>query len=130
MGEAGTRRRVLVGTRAELTDGTQRIVRLDDELYSYENRCSHQGGPVCEGTVIGLVQARLGSHGEMLGERFSDSEPHLVCPWHGVEFRLLTGECVTIPGARLRARQLELDEAGCVYLVLDGAGAAGDGAGL
>jgi nitrite reductase/ring-hydroxylating ferredoxin subunit len=129
MGEARARRRVLVGSRAELTDGTQRIISIDDatevgviahngELYSYENRCSHQGGPVCEGTVIGLVEPRLGSDGEMLGERFSDSEPHLVCPWHGVEFRLLTGECVTIPGARLRRYALEVDHAGDVFLLV------------
>jgi nitrite reductase (NADH) small subunit len=133
MGEEATRRRVLVGRRSELVEGTQRIVSVDSStdvgviayqgaLFSYENRCSHQGGPVCEGSVIGLVEPRLGEHGEMLGERFSESEPHLVCPWHGVEFRLLTGECLTIPGARLRSYELEVDDSGDVYVLVDGNG--------
>lgn len=124
----GTRQRVHVGRRCELPDGTQRIVTVDDgteigviahrgELYAYRNRCSHQGGPVCEGTVIGLVAPRLGAAGEMLGERFDDDEPHLVCPWHGVEFRLLTGECVTIPGARLRAYEVAVHD-GDVYVLV------------
>ncbi len=134
MGEEGTRRRVLVGRRSELVDGTQRIVSVDSStdvgviayqgaLFSYESRCSHQGGPVCEGSVIGLVEPRLGENGEMLGERFSESEPHLVCPWHGVEFRLFTGDCLTIPGARLRAYDLEVDDSGDVYVLVDGNGA-------
>lgn len=32
MGEEGTRRRVLVGSRAEMTDGTQRIVSVDGAI--------------------------------------------------------------------------------------------------
>jgi len=109
-----------VGRRSELTDGTQRIVTLTDgaevgviahngTLYAYRNRCAHQGGPVCEGTVIGLVAPRFDQYGAMLGERFDDDEPHLVCPWHGVEFRLTTGECVTIPGASLRKYEITID---------------------
>lgn len=82
---------------------------------------------MCEGTVIPLVEARLGSNGEMLGERFSETEPHLVCPWHGVEFKLLTGECVTIPGARLQRFELELDGAGDVYLLLGDGNPPADG---
>jgi len=130
MGEEATRRRVLVGRRSEFVEGTQRIVSVDSStdvgviayqgtLFSYENRCSHQGGPVCEGSVIGLVEPRLGDNGEMLGERFSETEPHLVCPWHGVEFRLLTGECLTIPGARLRPFEVDVDDSGDVYLLVD-----------
>jgi nitrite reductase/ring-hydroxylating ferredoxin subunit len=124
-----THRRAFVGSRADLPDGTQRIVTVDEdteigviahagELYAYRNRCSHQGGPVCEGTIIGLVEPRLSDDGAMLGERFSETEPHLVCPWHGVEFRLLTGECVTIPRARLRRYALEIDDGGDVYVVI------------
>jgi nitrite reductase (NADH) small subunit len=123
-----TRQHAYVGRRSDLPDGTQRIVAVDDlieigviahggELYAYRNRCSHQGGPVCEGTVIGLVAPRLDADGTMLGERFDDDEPHLVCPWHGVEFRLVTGECVTIPGARLRVHEV-VERDGDVYVVL------------
>lgn len=120
--------RVHVGSRSELRDGTHRIVSLDDGtevgviahgggLYAYRNRCSHQGGPVCEGIVIGSVAPRLGPDGDMLGERFDDDDPHLVCPWHGVEFHLLTGECVTIPRARLRAYEVAVED-DQVYLIV------------
>lgn len=112
--------RVLVGKRSELVNGTRKVVSLpdgrdigvivhDDEIYAYRNRCMHQGGPVAEGLIIGRVMARLGADGQMLGEEFNEEEPHLICPWHGVEYQLKGGQCVTNPKARLIAHEIVVD---------------------
>jgi nitrite reductase (NADH) small subunit len=69
------------------------IFRWDGELRAYENRCRHQGGPVCTGEVLGRTEAVLNPDGTVAGERLVDARPHLVCPWHGWEYDLATGRC-------------------------------------
>jgi hypothetical protein len=36
------------------------------------------------------------------GQRFSETETHFVCPWHGYEYDLATGECAADRRRRLR----------------------------
>lgn len=118
---------VRVGTRADFTDDGRRIVRVggteigvlqhDGRFVAYENRCVHQGGPVCEGRIIGKVEAVLADDKTMLGERFSERETHLVCPWHGYEYDLATGECAV--DRNLRLRRFEVVEKGDeIYVVV------------
>ena len=41
----------------DASDRTIGIFRIDGKLYAYENRCPHQGGPVCQGMVTpGVVE--------------------------------------------------------------------------
>jgi nitrite reductase (NADH) small subunit len=119
---------VFVCRRDDLADDTRRLVDLDgvevavllagDSVVAYENRCVHQGGPVCEGMIIGRVEAMLDGDQRHLGETFSTSELHIVCPWHGWEYDLATGECAA--DRRLRLRGFEISERdGEVYLVVD-----------
>ena len=79
------------------------IFRLNGRLVAYENRCRHQGGPVCSGRVLGRLEAVLGPGGTVVDERFSESDLHLVCPWHGWEYDLATGECSVDRTLRLRS---------------------------
>jgi nitrite reductase (NADH) small subunit len=121
--------RLLIGHRSDLPDGTRRIVTVGEDevgiivhgetIYAYRNRCAHQGGPVCEGTIIGRVEAYLSDDGKMLGEYFSESEAHLVCPWHGVEYLLADGSCVTNPRVRLRRYEVVVDPDDRVFLIAD-----------
>jgi nitrite reductase/ring-hydroxylating ferredoxin subunit len=115
-----------MGTRRDLDQGARLVGHVGEvevgvilhagRLHAFENRCLHQGGPVCEGTVIGKVEAVLSDDKEMLGERFSSTEIHLVCPWHGYEYDLETGECAT--DRRLRLRRYEVIERdGEVYVL-------------
>jgi nitrite reductase/ring-hydroxylating ferredoxin subunit len=91
------------------------VFRVNGELVAYENRCRHQGGPVCTGAVLGKLEAVLGPGRTVVEERFSESELHLVCPWHGWEYQLSTGENTVDPSLRLRSfRVTERD--GQVYL--------------
>ena len=46
------------------------------EYYALDNDCTHVGGPLCEGEIIG---------------------DRVVCPWHGAEFSIRTGEVLGPP---------------------------------
>jgi len=118
---------VMVGTRADFEDDGRRLVRVGpteigvlrhgDRFYAYENRCVHQGGPVCEGRILGKVEAVLAADKTMTGERFSERQAHLICPWHGYEYDLATGECAA--DRRLRLRRYEVVEKGDeIYVVV------------
>jgi nitrite reductase/ring-hydroxylating ferredoxin subunit len=117
----------LVGTRADFEDGGRRIVSAgsteigvlhhEGRFYAYENRCLHQGGPVCEGRILGKVEAVLDENMAVLGERFSSDEVHLICPWHGYEYNLTTGQSAVDP--RLALRRFEVVERGDeIYVVV------------
>jgi len=87
-----------------------RIGRLDIALLwfeggvlAFENTCTHAGGPVGEGIIINKVAALLDGDGRYLGETFVEDEMHLVCPWHGWEYVLPSGECAVDPKRRLRS---------------------------
>lgn len=119
-------REVWMGTLRDLDQGARLVGRVGEvevgvilhggRLHAFENRCLHQGGPVCEGTVIGKVEAVLSDDKAMLGERFSSTEIHLVCPWHGYEYDLETGECAA--DRRLRLHRYEVIERdGEVYVL-------------
>jgi nitrite reductase/ring-hydroxylating ferredoxin subunit len=121
-----TQTEVLVGTRNDFDDSARRFVWAegveigvllhDGQFHAYENRCVHQGGPVCEGRILGKVEAVLAADKTMLGERFSKTETHLICPWHGYEYDLATGECAV--DRRLRLRRFEVVEKGDEIYVL------------
>ena len=103
---------VLIGALAELEEEAQTIVeaegreigvfRLGDEVYAYENRCPHQGGPACEGKIIPKVETIVRDDRTVAGERFSDTRIHFVCPWHGWEFDMRTGRHAGDPSYRVK----------------------------
>ena len=71
-----------------------------DQFYAYSNFCLHQGGPACEGLTIAKVEERLMPDKTSKGLYFSDTEMHFVCPWHGYEYDMRSGECVSRPPAQ------------------------------
>ena len=115
-----------VGTESELRSGSGRrlvsiegrevgIFEIGGELYAYESRCPHQGGPVCRGVVLAQVEGVVDSDGTLVEERYVDSTANLVCPWHGFEFDLTTGKCVADSRFRLRAYEVTTRD-GDVYV--------------
>ena len=71
--------------------------------YAYENLCLHQGGPCCEGVIMHKVEDVLAPDKTWLGQTFSDEDVHFVCPWHGYEYDIRTGECVGNRKLRLKS---------------------------
>lgn len=78
------------------------IFNIDGELFGILNRCPHQGGSLCEGRLIGLVES------DQPGEyRFSRPNEILRCPWHGWEFDLRTGQSRCEPD-RIQVKSYEV----------------------
>jgi nitrite reductase/ring-hydroxylating ferredoxin subunit len=78
-------------TKAVELDGRKVLLaRVDGAVCAMEDACSHNGGPLSEGTVEDGV---------------------VVCPWHGSRFRLRDGAVVggpaTFPQLRLESRVVE-----------------------
>jgi len=94
---------LLAGRVSDFDDERRRVVSQDGReivvfqrkgrFYALDNTCLHQGGPVGEGLLIGKVEAVLSDDKRFLGERFSEDEIHIVCPWHGWEYDIETGRC-------------------------------------
>src|SRR5688500_268480 len=93
-----------VGKLSEFNDGDRRVIFVGDneigvfrhggEFYAYSNYCLHQGGPACEGLTIAKVEEAIMPDMTSRGLYFSETEMHFVCPWHGYESDMKTGECV------------------------------------
>jgi len=54
------------------------VYNLNGELYALEDRCSHDDGPLCEG-------------------EFDLEEGYAVCPRHGSQIDIRSGEALTLP---------------------------------
>ncbi len=114
-----------VAKAADLSDGDRRIVAAGkDEIgvfskggvyYAYSNYCVHSGGPACEGLMINKVVDIIAADRTYQGQTFSD-EMHFVCPWHGYEYELETGQCVG--DRKLRLKKFEVVRRGDdIYVV-------------
>lgn len=105
---------------ADFKDGERRLVMAGDleigifkengAYHAYSNYCLHQGGPACEGLTIAKVEERLMPDKTSRGMYFSETELHFVCPWHGYEYDIKTGECVS--DRRLKLRRYKVVEKG------------------
>jgi nitrite reductase/ring-hydroxylating ferredoxin subunit len=93
------------------------IFRVKNKLYAYENTCPHQGGPVCQGTLLPRVVEKLSAENESQGFDFHRHDLHIVCPWHGFEFNIETGCHPGKPDARLSAVPV-LEEGGLVHVAV------------
>ena len=118
---------LLVCRAGELADGDVRIIaageleigvfRQGEAYHAYRNLCPHQGGPVCEGIRLPKVVAVLAPDKSFRGHVYDEDEMHFVCPWHGYEYKLATGECVGDPKLRLRRYEV-VQRQGEVYVQL------------
>jgi nitrite reductase/ring-hydroxylating ferredoxin subunit len=79
------------------------VFNLDGEFHALRNRCPHQGGPLCEGQVLGAISAagpgeyEYGRRGELVR-----------CPWHAWEFDIRTGQSWVDP-ERTRVKAYPVD---------------------
>ena len=83
------------------------IFNVDGEFFALRNRCPHEGGPLCAGTLCGLVLS------ERPGEyHYSRAGQILRCPWHGWEFDIRTGQSWFDPrNVRVRRYEVTLEPA-------------------
>jgi 3-phenylpropionate/trans-cinnamate dioxygenase ferredoxin subunit len=104
--------RYIVATVEEIPPGGRKIVEvagrsigvfnLDGVFFALRNRCPHQGGPLCAGSLGGLVSSsRPGEY------QYARAGEILRCPWHGWEFDIRSGQSWFDP-ARVRVRRYEV----------------------
>lgn len=102
-----------VGTR-KLVDVRGRpivVFNINGEFFALANRCPHQGGSLCEGHLVGLIESKEPGH-----YRYSRRGEIIRCPWHGWEFDVRTGKSWCEPD-RVRARQFAVSIAPGATLV-------------
>jgi nitrite reductase (NADH) small subunit len=103
------------GVMVDIGDREIGVFRHQERLYAYDNRCIHQGGPVCSGELVGTTRRELGAGGEVIGDVLDVREMRLVCPWHGWEYDLATGEAAHDRRRRLRRFPVTIED-GIVYV--------------
>ncbi len=96
------------------------VFRLGNEFFAYENRCPHLEGPVCQGKILPLALEAVASDGTSSGRVFSKTQMNVICPWHGFEFDIRTGQHPTNPKVRLRRIPVRVID-GEVYVAVRGA---------
>ena len=107
--------RHVVATAGEIPPGGRKIVTVrgreigifnhGGEYFALLNRCPHQGGELCRGTLVGLVTSREPG-------RFDYSRPGemLKCPWHGWEYDIRTGQSWCDPNyTRVKAYEVTVE---------------------
>jgi len=95
--------KVVVGKVSDFENGDRKIIdvngksigvfRIDDKFYALRNRCPHQFGPLCAGTLA--PRAVSNGPGDV---RMDSGPPLLACPWHGWEYDIATGQSFMGPG--------------------------------
>ncbi|HUQ49202.1 MAG TPA: Rieske (2Fe-2S) protein [Terriglobales bacterium] len=83
--------------QAELGEGQSMLARIAGErvvvarcsegLVAFSDRCTHKGGPLSDGAIIGCA---------------------VQCPWHGSQFDILTGRVVARP-AKQKIKTYEVE---------------------
>lgn len=116
-----TKQRYVVARTGEILPGTRRIVELDGQsigvfningrYVAVLNLCPHEFAPVCLGRLGGTTLPS--TPGEWIWGR--DGEI-LACPWHGWEFDLLTGACLT-DKRRLRRFDVTIENDQVIILI-------------
>jgi nitrite reductase/ring-hydroxylating ferredoxin subunit len=90
--------RVVVAPLAEFPPDSRRLVRVggreigvfrvgEDRFYAVRNRCPHQGAPLCRGHVFARILSPQPGEFEL-----ASGPPLLVCPWHGWQYDVSTGQ--------------------------------------
>jgi NAD(P)H-dependent nitrite reductase small subunit len=93
-----------VAPAEEIRDGQSKVVevhgeevavfRVGDEFFAIANECPHHGAALCEGYL---------------------RDKTVFCPWHGWQFDLPTGNCLTVPGMNAESFEVNV-EGGRVWL--------------
>ena len=104
----------------DFSRGERRIVRVGGreigvfrteagEFYAIRNRCPHQGGPLC----VGRVSPRIVSH-KPGDYRLDEGSPLLVCPWHGWQYDMQTGQSYVNGDPQARSYAISVEPGGAV----------------
>jgi nitrite reductase (NADH) small subunit len=99
-----------VGDLSDFPEGSHKVVKVGGrqigifnirgEFYGLPNVCPHQTGPLCEAKIVSGTLIATKETG-WKSEWVHDGEI-IVCPWHGLEYHVPTGQSMAYPNIRLR----------------------------
>ena len=93
----------LNGSRKVTVKGREiAIFHVAGEYFALTDRCPHEGGSLCAGRLIGLVQSKEPGQYD-----YSRPNEMLQCSWHGWEFDIRTGQSYCDPDS-IRARTYQV----------------------
>jgi nitrite reductase/ring-hydroxylating ferredoxin subunit len=120
---------IKIGAVTEFSDPGRKIIgfdrfevavfRLDGEFFAYLNQCPHMGGPVCQGKMLAKVEEVIADDKTSKGMAFSKTRMHVVCPWHGFEFDIRTGQHPGNSRAKLRRMDVRVSDGDVLISVPD-----------
>ncbi len=107
-----------VGTLSDFPEGSHKLVKvggrqigifnIKGEFYGLPNVCPHQTGPLCEAKMLtGTLTASEETGWKV--EWIHDGEI-VVCPWHGLEYHVPTGQSMAYPNIRLRRYEVVVED--------------------
>lgn len=75
------------------------VVRLGDEFYAVDGKCSHAGGPLCRGEI-------------------NAEDKSISCPWHGWEYDLTSGDCLFDDSLKQQTFSVQIND-GTVFIAVE-----------
>lgn len=86
------------------------LFNIDGEYHAYTNWCAHQSGPICEGTLTGTRKATVDQEAGTIESEWCREGKILSCPWHGWEYDVVTGECLSKKGVLLPSHPVQVED--------------------
>jgi nitrite reductase (NADH) small subunit len=109
--------RHVVGPVADFPAGSHRVVSLGKlhvgifnvggEFHALPNICPHQFGPLCAGPVSGAMVCPSSAN---FTWAYAQDGEIVTCPWHGIEFEIATGRCLSSSRLKVRPYPLTVED--------------------
>ena len=87
------------------------VFNVEGRIFAVGNNCPHHGEPLCRGRVSGTHlpsrphEYRYGREGRVL-----------VCPWHGWEFDIESGQALFDPSVRVKVHEARVEDGQIVLM--------------
>ncbi len=117
----------VVCEHGDLEEGDRKLVQIegreiavfyvDGEYNAFVNWCPHQGGPACEGLISGTKEACYDEESKEVSLEWTRDGKIVNCPWHGWEFDITSGECLSRRPIKLPSYQTEVVDGNVVITV-------------
>ncbi len=97
------------GSHCVVTVGRREIgiFNVDGQLYALPNLCTHQLGPLCKGKVSGTLVSSRDTAWKL---QWQYENEIVTCPWHGMEYNIMTGQCLAFAEIKLRSYEVWVED--------------------
>ncbi len=87
------------------------VFNVEGRIFAVGNNCPHHGGPLCHGRVSGTnLPSRPHEY------RYGREGWVLVCPWHGREFDIESGQALFDPSVRVKVYEARVEDGQIVLM--------------